>query len=87
MGFGPEQLRDKALAALEEAAEQSRKHPIERSRALAFALAYLWAYGNGDRAFFRSFWRSLADEHDIGRSQCVNASLNGIYRTVGLVRP
>lgn len=86
MGFGPEQLRDKALAALEEAAEQSCKAPGQRTKAVAFALAYLWAYAGGDRWPFVSFWRSLAMHNDIGRSQNVNASLNAIHRTLGMTR-
>jgi hypothetical protein len=87
MGFGPEQLRDKALAAPEEAAEQTYKAPGHRSKAVAFALAYLWAYGSGgDRWPFVSFWRSLAMHNDIGRSQNVNANLNAIYRAVGAKR-
>lgn len=86
MGFALEQLRDKALDALEEAAGQSRSRPVDRSKALAFALAYLWAYSPGDRTMFVWFWKSLAAADDIGRSQTVNASLNGIYRAVGLVR-
>ena len=86
MGFGPDQLRDKALAALDEAAEQSNQGPVMRSKALAFALAYLWAYSSGDRSMFVWFWRSIADPDEIGRSQNVSASLNGVYRTVGLSR-
>ena len=88
MGFGTDQLREKALAALEEAAEQSRAGPIsERSKALGFALAYLWAFSGKDRTPFIWFWRSLASDNDIGRSQNVRASLNAIYRAVGLPPP
>ena len=86
MGFGVEQLRDKALAALEEAAEQSKTQPIQRTKALSFALAYLWAYGGGERWPFVNFWRDIAGENDIGRSQGVNASLNAIYLALGLKR-
>jgi len=86
MGFGAEQLRDKALAALEEAAELSRKAPVQKTKALGFALAYLWAYSPGDRSHFIWFWRSLGQENDIGRRQNVHASLNGIYRTLRLER-
>jgi len=87
VGFGPEQLRDKALAALEEVAERSGRQPVERTQALGFALAYLWAYGSGDREVFTWFWKSLSDPHDIGRSQNVNASLKAIYRAVGMEPP
>ena len=86
MRFGAHQLRDKALAALEEAAERSREGPVERTKALGFALAFLWALGGGDRAPFTWFWQSLATPEEIGRSQNVHASLNAVYRAVGLVR-
>ena len=86
MGFGTHQLREKALAALEEAAANSRNAPVERSKAIAFALAYLWAFSGKDRAPFTWFWQSLASENDVGRSQNVRASLNAIYRAVGLPR-
>ena len=47
MGFGANELRDKALDALEEAAVQSKKQPLERTKALGFVLAYLWAVSGG----------------------------------------
>ena len=86
MGFGAEQLRDRALLALEEAVADARKHPIHPTRASGFALAYLWAYGGGERGVFVWFWQSLPHDNDIGRSQNLNASLNAIYRAVGRVR-
>ncbi len=86
MRIGAHQLRDKALLALEEAAEQSKAAPVERSKALGFALAFLWASRGGDRAPFTWFWQSLAVPEEIGRSQNVRASLNAVYRAVGVVR-
>jgi hypothetical protein len=83
MGFAPHQLRDRALAAVEEAAEQGRRAPVERTKALAFALAYLWAHTGGDRAPFIWFWRSLEAANDIARSQNLNAALNAIRQSVG----
>lgn len=80
--FAPEQLRDKAWAAIEEAAERSKTGPVDRTKALAFALAYLWTYAGGERWPFTWFWQSLAGEHDIGRSQNVGASLNAIWRAL-----
>jgi hypothetical protein len=80
LGFAPEQLKDKAVAAVEEAAELSKAAPVERTKALAFALAYLWAYSGGDRSAYTWFWQSLTEPHDIGRSQNVRASLEGIRR-------
>ena len=87
MRFGADQLRDKALAALKEAAEKSTAGPVERSKALGFALAFLWAHRGGDRAPFTWFWQSLAVPEEIGRSQNVRASLNAIYRELGLPLP
>jgi hypothetical protein len=87
MGFAHEQLRDKALEALHEAAEQSAARPIIRTKALRFALAYLWATSGAERGMFDWFWKSLADDNAIGRSQNVSAALNGIYRALGLSRP
>ena len=86
MGFGAVQLRDKTLAAVEEAAAEAMSGPVQRSKALAFALAYLWAYGSGSREPFDRFWKDIAHEYEIGRRQSVNASLNGIYRALGLDR-
>ena len=83
MGFAPHQLRDKALAAIEEAAERGRSAPLERSKAIAFALAYLWAHSGGDRRAFTWFWRSLAIPDDIARAQNLPAALNAIRHAVG----
>lgn len=84
MGFAPEQLRDKAFAAVAEAAEAARTQPVRRTKALGFALAYLWAYAGGDRAPYTWLWRSVAIDNDITRSQNVNAALNGIRRALGM---
>jgi hypothetical protein len=83
MGFAPHQLRDKALAALEEAAARAAARPVERSRALGFALAYLWAHAGGSRAPFVQLWQAFAIENDIARSQNVVAALNAVRRAVG----
>ena len=87
MGFGLDQLRDKALAALEEAAAEAAAMPVQRSKAIAFALAYLWAYAGGERWPFDGFWKDLAEPYDIGRKQSLNAHLNAIYLRLGLTRP
>ena len=83
MGFAPHQLRDRALAALEEVAARAAARPVERSKALAFALAYLWAHAGGSRAPFVQFWQALAIENDIARSQNLIAALNAVRRAVG----
>ncbi len=87
MGFGPEQLRDKALAAVAEAAARAHDGPVERSRALAFCLAYLWAYSGGERWPFDNLWQTLAVREDIGRRQGLHANMNAIYNALGLRRP
>ena len=86
MGFGTQQLRERALAALHEAADESAARPLRRSKALGFALAYLWAFSGKDRAAFIWFWQSLASDNDIGRSR-VRASLAAIHRAVGAPPP
>jgi hypothetical protein len=83
MGFAPHQLRDRALAALEEAAARAAVRPLERSKALAFALAYLWAHAGGSRAPFVQLWRAFGIENDIARSQNITAALNAVRRAVG----
>ncbi|QAY80313.1 hypothetical protein [Sphingosinicella sp. BN140058] len=87
MGFAKHTLRDKALEALEEAAAAAAEGPVQRSKALGFALAYLWAASGAERDQFDWFWKSLAGDHEIGRAQNVNASLKGIYLALGLRRP
>lgn len=83
MRFGMDDLRSRALAALEETAEEARTAPVKRTLMLRFTLAFLANFAD-DRGMFDYFWQSLADDHDIGRSQNVRAALNGIKRSVGL---
>src|SRR5438128_5531025 len=59
MGFAHQQLRDKALLALEEIVQEARYRRPRRSFALRFALAYLWAYAGGKRDPFDELWRAL----------------------------
>jgi hypothetical protein len=79
-----QELRGLALRVLEDAAERSRAVP-GRSWGVRFALAFL-ANFTDDRGPFDWFWSALATDNDIGRSQNVNASLNGIYLALGLRR-
>ena len=55
MRLNQDQLRDKALLALEDAAQECRYRAPRRSFLLRFALAYLWSISRGDRAPFDSF--------------------------------
>ena len=80
-------LKGMALEALEEAAARARSAPIERSRALAFALAYLaHESGAADRWFFDQYWRALIERPDKERSAYLTAALNGIYTAAGTRR-
>jgi len=84
--FGMEQLRDKALHALEEVLDQCRAGPVRRSLALRFALAFLANFAKDERWPFDRFWQAVSDPLDIARWQNANASLNGIYRLLNVRR-
>lgn len=86
MGFGPDQLRDKALLALEEIVQECRYRRPRRSFAIRFALAYLWAMGGTDRRPFEQFWRVLGDEKSPWSFSSANGALLGIYRALGIER-
>ncbi|HEX8641234.1 MAG TPA: hypothetical protein VF704_08760 [Allosphingosinicella sp.] len=87
MGFGADQLRDKALLALEEAVVEARYRRARRSYALRFALAYLWAYsGARDRRPFDALWRALRQEKTPWSFGVADGCLLAIYRTLGLSR-
>lgn len=79
--FTDAQLRQKALAVLENAAQRANKAKLGDEPALAFTLAWL-ANACDDRGVFDWFWRSRNSD-DTGRSQNMNAALNGIYLAVG----
>jgi hypothetical protein len=85
--FGMDQLRDRALAALEEVCEECRAAPVRRAIMLRFTLAFLANYARHERWPFDHFWRAVGQERDIGRWQNANASLNAIYRVLDLERP
>jgi hypothetical protein len=54
-----DQLVFKALCALAEVVEQCRTGPIIPTFAVRFALAYLYAVGDGERLAFDDFWRAI----------------------------
>jgi hypothetical protein len=85
MGFGADQLKAKALLALEEALQELRYRPIRRSMALRFALAYLWASSGREREPFDDYWRALADER-MSRFSAADRALVGIYAAVEVER-
>ncbi|MEO6360613.1 MAG: hypothetical protein ABIO43_08580 [Sphingomicrobium sp.] len=75
-----------ALDALEELAKQCDAGPQPKTKMLAAVLAYLHSRAGGERWPFDSFWKTIADPKDIGRTQNVNASMNGIYNQLGRKR-
>ena len=76
------ELRERAIAALAEAVEQTHQSPVKRTLALRFALAFLANFAN-ERWPFDNFWRAIAGKPDNGRWQGANAALNAIKRAVG----
>ena len=95
MRFSTEQMKRKALSALEEAAAEAEKAPVRPGHTLRFVLAFLYATGQGERWPYDGFWQAVTrrDGHSgggaaaIGRSQTSNACLNAIYRDHGMKRP
>jgi hypothetical protein len=86
MGFGPDQLRDKALLALEEAVQECRYARPRPTFALRFALAYLWAYRPADRKPFDAFWRMLRAGHSPWSHARADGALAEVYRALGVPR-
>jgi len=75
------ELRNWALAAVDEVAEQARSAPVERHLALRFALAFLANFAE-DRWPFDNFWRAVAVRDEKVRSATVVAARNAIHRAV-----
>jgi hypothetical protein len=91
--FSPADLRDKALAAVAEAAEEALQGPVRRTEALRFAMAYL-ANLTEERRAFDLFWREIArplegdrGAQDFGRRQTINNLVAYIHRLVGCEPP
>jgi hypothetical protein len=81
MRFGMSDLRERALAAIDEAADQTANGPVHRSLALRFALAFLANFAE-ERWPFDNFWRAIATRDDKVRSATVVAAKNAIHRAV-----
>jgi hypothetical protein len=79
--FGMTELRDRALAAVDEAAELTKDGPVRRSLALRFALAFLANFAE-DRWPFDNFWRAVAVTDEKVRVATAVAARNAIYRSV-----
>ena len=87
MRFGSDQLRDKALLALEEAVQECRYRTPRRSFLLRFALAYLYGHSKGDRGPFDSFWAAMGEPKNPWSFGGASDALTAIYRALGLERP
>jgi hypothetical protein len=81
MRFGMSELRNWALAAVDEAAEQAKAGPVPRPVSLRFALAFLSNFAE-DRWPFDNFWRAIATKDDKVRGATVVAARNAIHRAV-----
>ncbi|MDQ3483427.1 MAG: hypothetical protein M3448_08505, partial [Pseudomonadota bacterium] len=87
MRLDPDQLRDKALLALEDAAQECRYRTPRRSFLLRFALAYLWSVSLGDRGPFDNFWTAMGQPHSPWSHGAADMALSGVYRALGIERP
>lgn len=85
MRFGGD-LTTKALLALEEVTQDCRYCVPERTFAIRFALAYLYALKPGDPEPYVDFWRRIADENGLFRFQFANRALEAIYRAHAIER-
>ena len=74
-------LRQRALAAVDEAADQSNEGPVRRTLALRFTLAFLANFA-GERWPFDHFWQATGSKNDRARWQNANAARNAIRRAV-----
>jgi hypothetical protein len=83
MRFGVNDLRQRALAAVDEAADQSNEGPVRRTLALRFTLAFLSNFA-GERWPFDTFWQAIGSKNDRARWQNANAARNAIRRAVGV---
>lgn len=85
--LGHDHLRQLALEAIEEAAAASHLGPVQRTRGLALALAWLLHYGKEAETMprwpFEAFWRELDAERLHDRWLGVNAAVNAIYLQLG----
>ncbi len=81
MRFGMSELRDRALAAVDEVANQAEQGPVQRHLALRFALAFLANFAE-ERWPFDNFWRAIATRDEKVRRATVLAAKNAIHRTV-----
>lgn len=85
--FLTDDLRDKALLALEDAIQECRYRTPRPSYAVRFALAYLWVCSGGEREPFDEFWRSMRASKTPWSFSGADGALTRVYRALGLERP
>jgi len=81
-----EKLQVMALEALEQVALEARNQPIEKTKAIATCLAYLYSLQPCDRWPFYEFWKWLGNPDKIMRSSNLSRSLNAICEQLGIDR-
>ncbi len=81
-----EKLQVMALEALEQAIVQARIQPVEKTKAIATCLAYLYSIQPCDRWPFYEFWKWLGNPDKIMRSANLSRCLNGICEQLGIDR-
>jgi hypothetical protein len=79
--FDTTELRERALAAVDEAADQSANGPVQRTLALRFALAFLANFAD-DRWPFDNFWRAIVTQDEKVRRATAIAARNAIRRAI-----
>ncbi len=84
MRITEEKLQHLALLALEDAADRAMIEPVQRTFGVRLALAYLATTKHCERWPFDAFWRWLPTKNHNGRYANIIASLNGIYRQIGI---
>ena len=79
-----------ALEALEQICAESRCGRAPKTRTLAFALAYLWHNGGGERWRYDGFWKAATGDPQAftgwSRFNEVTSFLSGIYHAHGMCR-
>jgi hypothetical protein len=87
MRLTTDQLRDKALLALEDAVQECRYRTPRRGFLLRFTLAYLWSISRGDRGPFDTFWEAMGQPRSPWSFGTADHALSAIYRALGVERP
>lgn len=81
MRIGMSELRRRALAAVDEVAEEAKAGPVQRPLTLRFALTFLANFAD-ERWPFDNFWRAIAMSDDKVRNANVVGARNAIHRAV-----